>query len=111
MTTPPTQVRRLPVTAAVLARGAETGIGTLLRESAVVRDRLTDAGFRTAVEPGLRRRHAVVVIWCLPAAVFDDDAWPAPAGTPSDQLPAARRAEASTWLAQQGIALIPISLI
>lgn len=100
--------RRLPVTVAVLAREAGTQVGALLRDAAAVRERLADAGVETPVEPGLNRRHAVVVAALVPASVFDDDAWPAPAGTPAAQMPAARRAAATAWLARSGIVLVPI---
>ncbi|WP_462188540.1 MULTISPECIES: hypothetical protein [unclassified Frankia] len=106
-----TVVRRLPVTAPILARGAGSGVAALLRESAVVRQRVVDAGGEPKAEPHLRRRHAVVVVWLLPEAVFDDDdGWPGPtAGTP-EQLRAARRAIAASWLARHGIALVTATL-
>jgi hypothetical protein len=101
------QVRRLPVTAAVLARDASTGVGTLLREAATVRERLVDAGFEAPADPQLRRRNAVVVVWLLPASVFEDDSWPVPAGTDPAHRPEARRSAATAWLARHGIALVP----
>lgn len=104
------QVRRLPITAVVLARGSGFRLTALLRETSIVRERLFEAGLEAPADPQLRRRQAVVVAWLLPTSIFDDAAWPVPDGTDPAHLPAARRANAGVWLARHGIALVPTTV-
>ena len=76
---PPTPIR-LPITAAVLVRDSATlAVGQLLADSKTLAERLQDAGLETPRDPALRPRHAVVVIWVVPATLFDDAHWPAAA--------------------------------
>jgi hypothetical protein len=88
----------LPIAAALLVRDAPLSLAELLRESALVRERLRALGAERPADAGLRRTQPVLVIWVIPISVFNDADWPG-------ANPAARRANAGAWLAREGIGL------
>jgi hypothetical protein len=105
---PPVSPRPLPVAAAILVRDATVSIRALLAESRAVRDQLENMGLG-APEGGLSRRRDLLVVWVLPAAVFDDADWPGGQPVaPPNALRDARRAAAGQWLADQGIGLAAV---
>jgi hypothetical protein len=100
----------LPLAAPMLVRDAAGfSLATLLCESKQVRARVEELGFALSDDDRTRARHAVVVIWIVPASLFDDTDWPgATAGlTPAQQI-AARRGVAGAWLAEEGIGLVVV---
>jgi hypothetical protein len=105
----PTPVR-LPITAALLVRdSANLSVSRLLAESKLVAERLQDAGLETPRDPGLRPRRAAVVIWMVPADLFDDADWPGDGAGNAAAQRAARRAAAGVWLAREGIGLVTVA--
>lgn len=102
----PTSPKALPVAAALLIRDQGFSVSQLLLESKAVREQLEVLGVVWPVEPTLRARQRVLVIWMVPEGVFDDSDWPGATGgmTPSEAR-AARRAAAGIWLAREGIGL------
>lgn len=100
------QVLVLPITAALLVRDAGASIAQLLADSRAVAEALEPLALERANPDNLPRRRPIVLVWLLPAEVFDDIDWPgADPGMTPDQARAARRAAAAEWLAEQGIAL------
>lgn len=105
----PTPVR-LPITAALLVRdSANLSVSQLLAESKRLAERLQDAGLETPHDPNLRPRHAVVVVWVVPADLFDDADWPGGGPGNAAAQRAARRAAAGVWLAREGIGLVAVA--
>lgn len=105
----PTPIR-LPITAAVLVRdSANLAVGQWLADSKALAERLQDAGLETPRDPALRPRHAVVVIWVVPATLFDDADWPGGGAGNAAAQRAARRAAAGVWLAREGIGLATVA--
>ena len=99
-----TSPRALPVTVAVLARAAGGSLTGLIAESVTARRRIRDAGVGPD-DPDLPQRTEVVVAWVVPPEFFDDAGWPGgDSGTP-DEHRAGRRAAATAWLADLGIAV------
>jgi hypothetical protein len=99
---PATQVSTaLPVSFALLVRDA-LSISDLLNESKSVRTLLAPTTNALDYDRNMPARFSVGVAWVVPAATFDDAAWPG-----SDN--AARRAAAGAWLAQEGIGLVTTS--
>jgi hypothetical protein len=94
-------VRPLPVAAALLIRDAPLSIAELVVESKRLRDRLEPAGLERPKDDRLPLRNPVVVVWVVPAAVFDDTDWPG-------ATPDARRGAAGDWLAREGIGLAAV---
>lgn len=88
----------LPLAAALLVRDAGFRLSDLLAESSVIRARLLQLGAVVPAENGLRQLRSLLVIWIIPASVFNDGDWP---GATSDL----RRANAGAWLAREGIGL------
>lgn len=89
---------RLPVSIAVLVRDLPLGLPALLADSRSICSALAEDA---AVQPAaaeLRRRVPVLVMWVVPADLFDDADWPG-----GD--PAARQANVAQILASQGIVL------
>jgi hypothetical protein len=106
---PPPAPRPLPIAAAILVRDGTFSVRELLAESRSVRDQLENAGLGRA-EGGLRRLRDLLVIWVVPATVFDDADWPMDQqGVPPDGRRDARRTTAAKWLADQGIGLAAIA--
>jgi hypothetical protein len=104
--TPPSPMR-LPISAAVLIRDAGFSLAQLLMESKIVREQLESLGLEKPVNPPLKIRHPLVVVWILPEAIFEDDDWPGgEPGMDPAALRRARRAAAGRWLAREGIGLI-----
>jgi hypothetical protein len=99
----------LPVTVLVLVRGAEgLSVASLLAESNSLRERLDALGLERPSATALPRRRAVVVLWVVPASVFDDNDWPGGNGPDPAAKRAARRAAAGAWLADEGVALATV---
>lgn len=90
--------RRLPIAAALLVRDAGFSVTELLAETSLVRERLTRLGAAVPSTNGATPTRQLVVIWVVPASVFDDADWP---GATSDL----RRSNAGAWLAEAGIGL------
>ncbi len=100
----------LPIVAALMARDAGFGLTALLADSKVVRDQMIALGMTPPRSEALPRRQDAVPIWIVPAAVFDDDAWPGAAqGMGAADRRAARRKVAGQWLAREGIGLAVVS--
>ena len=99
-------VAELPLAGAVLVRDAAgLSLAELLTESKSVRERLRAYAVERPPDPTLRMREPLVVVWVVPAAVFDDGDWPGGgAGTPAERRDA-RRLAAGAWLAREGIGL------
>ena len=99
---PPTQVSTaLPVSFALLVRDT-VSISDLLNESKIARTLLGPTNYALDYDHTLPARFNIGLAWVVPAATFDDAAWPG-----ADN--AARRAAAGVWLAQQGIGLVTTS--
>jgi hypothetical protein len=97
----------LPISAAVLVRDPGFSVAQLLADTRLVRERLAALSLDRPVDASLRRRNALIAVWVLPAATFDDDDWPgAGGGMSAAQARAARRAAAASWLADAGIGLV-----
>jgi hypothetical protein len=103
-----TAPRRLPLTVAVLARGAPASLAGLLADTALLRRRLDEGGYAPAPDPALRQRFPVVVAWVLAASVFDDADWPGGDSGSAEQRRRARRTAAAAWLAERGIAIATV---
>lgn len=102
--------KTLPFAAAVLIRGPAVATAELLSESKLVRARLLEDGLSAPPERGTWQRSSLVVVWMVPAVLFDDADWPgAAAGMNAAQARAARRAAAAQWLAREGIGLVTVS--
>lgn len=96
--------RSLPIIAALLIRDAPIRIAELLVESKNVRDQLSDRGFEVPRETGLPARKPLMVVWVVPATLFDDEGWPGSGATPAAKR-ADRSERAAQWLASEGIAI------
>jgi hypothetical protein len=94
----PETPKRLPIAAAVLVRDAGFSIADLLAETSLVRERMTRLGAVMPSGNGVTPARRLLVIWIVPASVFDDADWP---GATAD----VRRANAGSWLADAGIGL------
>ena len=102
--------KTLPFAAALLIRGPAVATAELLSESKLVRARLADDGLAAPSERGTRQRSSLVIVWMVPAALFDDADWPGAApGMNAAQARAARRAAAAQWLAREGIGLVTVT--
>jgi hypothetical protein len=97
----------LPITAILLVRDGELSVARLLADSHALRDRLGAFGVDRAREPTLPVRTPVVVIWIVPADLFDDPDWPGGGDGDAAQQRANRRSAAGAWLAREGIGLVP----
>jgi hypothetical protein len=105
---PPTAVptpRLLPLAALVLIRDAGFSLAELLSDSKEVRARAASLGLDRPVDPELRQRASVLVVWLVPAEVFDDPAWPGATNGSEAEQRQARRVVAGRWLAREGIGL------
>ncbi len=90
----------LPFAGAVMIRNTDFSVSQLLAQTKIVQAQLTKEGFKIPAEEWVRTLRPFTVIWVVPASTFDDTGWP---GANPDQ----RISRATTWLAEQGIALIP----
>lgn len=104
--TPPSP-KPLPITAALLIRDAGFSIAQLLMESKMLREQLEKQGLERSPDPSLPLRHPLLIVWVVPATIFDDADWPggSPDMTP-DALRNVRRVRAGQWLAREGIGLV-----
>jgi hypothetical protein len=93
--------RPLPVTVALLVRDVPLDVAGLLQETTRVRERLAGVGVERPQSNGSRPRAPIVIAWVVPASTFTDGDWPG-----ADA--ADRRARAGTWMARQGIGLVPV---
>jgi hypothetical protein len=101
--------RRLALSAAILIRDQPISVADLLSDSKIVRDQLDNHGAETAVDDvGAVVQNPIVVVWMVPDATFDDADWPGgEAATTTAQGRQLRRSRAGTWLAREGIGLVP----
>ncbi|MGB3439086.1 MAG: hypothetical protein WBA97_10080 [Actinophytocola sp.] len=104
----PPVARPLPFSAAVLVRDQGFSLADTLVQSRLVRARAEELGLVAPAEPTVRVRHPVVVVWLVPAGVFDDEAWPGGDSGTEAQRRAARFARAGQWLANEGIGLVAV---
>lgn len=99
--------KALPIAAALLIRDAGFSVAQLLMESKMLREQLEQQGLQRSPDPSLPIRHPLLIVWVVPATIFDDDDWP---GGDSSMTPEgrrdARRVMAGRWLAREGIGLI-----
>jgi hypothetical protein len=100
--------KALPFAATVFVRGAGFSLAALLAESRLARARAEDLGLDVPAPAEIRRRHRMVVVWVVPAVMFDDPDWPGGGNGPPTQQRAARLARAGRWLAAQGIGLAAV---
>lgn len=105
----PFTARPLPFAAAVLVRDQGFSLAELLMDSRLLRARVEELGLEVPAEPHLRRRARVVVVWVVPAVVFDDEDWPGGDSGTAEQRRAARFARAGQWLAREGIGLAAVT--
>jgi len=92
-----------------LIRGPAVPVAQLVADSKLVRSRLEVGGLARPSEANVRFRQSLVIVWIVPAAVFDDADWPGAAGgMNAAQSRAARRAAAAAWLAREGIGLVAV---
>ncbi|GAB3142911.1 hypothetical protein GCM10027290_18360 [Micromonospora sonneratiae] len=103
--------RPLPFAAAILVRDQGFSLAGLLAESRLIRARAQDLGLELPAEAAVRRRARVVVVWMVPEAVFDDDAWPGGTAGTAEQQRAQRFARAGEWLGREGIGLVAVPSI
>ncbi|MDZ8258036.1 hypothetical protein [Nostoc sp. ChiQUE01b] len=103
----PPSPKALPITAALLIRDAGFSVAQLLMESKMLREQLEKQGLERSPDPSLPLRHPLLIIWVVPATIFDDAGWPggSPGMTPA-ALRDARRVIAGQWLAREGIGLV-----
>jgi len=106
--TPPTP-RSFPLAAALLIRGADLSVTRLLAESKAARERLGGLAIDRPRDPSLPLKQPLVVVWLVPASIFDDADWPGAAGATDAETRANRRTAASVWLAREGIALAAVT--
>jgi hypothetical protein len=92
----------LSVAAALIIRDASTGLAQLLADSRLIREQLDSSGLARTEDTGVKMLRGLLVIWILPATIFDDADWP---GATSP----ARRLAAGTWLAREGIGLATVA--
>jgi hypothetical protein len=97
--------RRFPLAAALLVRNTPLSIASLLDETRRIRAHLHRLGFHIG-DAGPRARSSPIVAWVVPAALFDDEAWPGATGGDGESQRAQRRAWAGAWLASERIGLI-----
>lgn len=98
--------KAIPFAAVVLIRDVGFSVAGLVAESKAVQRLLAGTGLDVPALPGFRKRVPFVVVWLLPAAVFDDADWPG-GNVPGDAgaRRRARRVAAGGWLAREGIGL------
>jgi hypothetical protein len=102
----PATPRTFPVAVALLVRDSSHRVVDLLAETKQIQWLLSFDVERPR-DPELPTRNPVVVGWVLPAAVFDDPAWPgASLGSPPAAARLERRAAAALWLAAEGVAIV-----
>lgn len=106
----PPSPKALPITAALLIRDAGFSVAQLLMESKMLREQLEKQGLERSPDPSLPLRHPLLVVWVVPATIFDDADWPGgTAGMTPEAMRDARRVKAGQWLAQEGIGLVATS--
>ena len=98
---PPPAPRALPIAAALLVRDGATSVADLLMQTKEIRQKLAPLGL-DATAANVPLREPLLMVWVLPAAVFDDADWPG-----ADN--ATRRTTAGAWLANEGIGLVAVA--
>jgi len=106
----PPSPKPLPIAAVLLIRDAGFSLADLLAESKVLRERLDSIGLEPPPDRSLKLREPLLVLWLVPATVFDDAGWPgAGGGMAGNAARDARRATAGKWLAREGIGLVAMN--
>jgi len=100
--------RLLPFTGAVLVRDQGFSVAELLMASRLLRAQAEQLGLEAPPDPTVRRRQRIVVVWVVPASVFDDDGWPGGDTGSAAEKRAARFQRAGHWLAGEGIGLTAV---
>lgn len=101
----PPRRRQFPLAAALLVRAAPLSLASLLDETRRIRPHLQRMGFGFP-EVAPRGRRSPIVAWVVPAALFDDDAWPGATAGSAPEKRAERRRWAGEWLAGERIGLV-----
>jgi hypothetical protein len=96
---PRAAVDLLPVSAALMISDTGFSIADFLMQTKIVRTQLEPLGLGVSVDPKYPLRTQFLIVWVVPAAVFDDTGWPGAS-------PDLRIAAAGTWLASEGIGLV-----
>jgi hypothetical protein len=94
----------LPIVAAILIRDAGFSVAQLLADSKMVREQLAEQGVAVPAAASLPALNPLLIVWVVPAAVFDDTGWPG-TGATTAALRSSRRQNASIWLGAEGIAI------
>lgn len=104
-----TATRLLPIAAVILIRDdTQFSLAGLLSESKEIFQRIPGLGLAVPRAPATRPRRSVLIVWVIPADLFDDSDWPG--ATPAIANKRAARANtASQWLAQEGICLVTVT--
>lgn len=101
--------KALPIVAAIVIRDAGFSVAQLLTESKMVREQLCEQGVAAPSVGSLPALNPFLVIWVIPATVFDDAGWPG-TGANEAALRSSRRQNASTWLGPEGIAIAGVDV-
>jgi hypothetical protein len=99
----PSSPQRLPITAAVVIRDVPLSLQDVVADSKSILAHLNDAGFRAPSTSPLVAAPPVVVVWLVPAAMFDDTDWPGATGGDADSQRQQRRTAAAQWLSKERI--------
>jgi hypothetical protein len=95
---PQPSVALVPMSAALMIADAGFSIADLLMQSKIVRRQLEPLGLGVTIDPAYPLRTPFLVVWVVPATVFNDAGWPGAS-------PALRITAAGSWLAGEGIGL------
>lgn len=99
-----------PISSGILIYDTGFSITQALFESKRLLKSLDQFGLDSKLKKSLTAKRSAVVVWLVPAAVFDDTDWPgATPGMNAEQARSARRMHAGQWLANEGIGLSVIN--
>jgi hypothetical protein len=93
----------------VLIRDQGFSVADLLMDSRLLRAQAEQMGLEAPADPTVRRHRGIVVVWVVPAAVFDDADWPGGDSGSAAERRAARFQRAGQWLAGEGIGLTAVN--